>query len=192
MSTKNLKKLIAGFILLSAVILIQNQAGVVLASPTALTDSNSNSPTDNSSSTGNEGFGTGGPEVIAKLLSNEETDGSGPAENNNMTSNSMEDTNVFHTKELDVAKHTLRVGETSDAITGTIVNISPVEVNYVSINAALFDINNNLIGTVSGSVDFSTLNPGEDTSFKVDITPDLKGTLDHYMLFVLGTPKADD
>ncbi len=85
----------------------------------------------------------------------------------------------------------LRVGETSDAITGTVVNNSPVEVNYVDINAALFDVNNNLIGTVTGSVDFSTLNPSEDTSFKIDIPADIKGLLDHYMLFALGTPKVD-
>ena len=191
MSTKNLKKLIVGFTLLSAVILIQNHAIVALASPTVPTDSNSNSLTDNSSTTGNEGFGTGGPEVIAKLLSNEGTDSSGLATTNNMTSNSTGETNVFDTKELDVTKHTLRVGETSDAITGTIVNVSPMGVDYVNVNAALFDANNNLIGTVTGTVDFSTLNPGEDTSFKVDIYPDLKETLDHYMLFALGTPKAD-
>ena len=50
---------------------------------------------------------TGGPEVIAKLLSDEETSSS-DSTNTSMTSESGADTNVFHTKELDVTKHTLK------------------------------------------------------------------------------------
>lgn len=191
MYMKNLKKLVFILIpILSVVILIQNPVMVALASPVPTTNPNVASPASNSNMTGNEGFGMGGPEVIAKLLSEEDTANPDSTTNNSMTSNSAENTNVFHTKELDVTKHTLRVGATSDAITGTIVNNSPVEVNYVDINAALFDANNNLIGTVSGTVDFPTLNPGEDSTFKIDVSADLKELLDHYMLFVLGTPKA--
>lgn len=191
MYMKNLKKLVFILIpILSVVILIQNPLMVALASPVPTTNPNVASSVSNSSMTGNEGFGTGGPEVIAKLLSEEDAANSNSTTNNSMTSNSAENTNVFHTKELDITKHTLRAGDTSDAITGTIVNNSPVEVNYVDINAALFDANNNLIGTVSGTVDFPTLKPGEDSTFKVDVSADLKELLDHYMLFVLGTPKA--
>ena len=176
--------------ILSVVVLIQNPVMVALASPVPTTNPNVSSSASNSNMTGNEGFGTGGPEVIAKLLSEEDTANSDSTTNNSMTANSAENTNVFHTKELDITKHTLRAGETSDAITGTIVNNSPVEVNYVDINAALFDANNNLIGTVSGTVDFPTLKPGEDSTFKIDVSADLKELLDHYMLSVLGTPKA--
>lgn len=191
MYTEKLKKLV--FILipvLSVVILIQNPVMVALASPASTADPNVVTTASTANTTGNEGFGTGGPEVIAKLLSNDDTSNSDANTNNSMTSNSGANTNVFHTKELDITKHTLRAGETSDAITGTIVNNSPVEVNYVDINAALFDANNNLIGTVSGTVDFPTLKPGEDSTFKIDVSADIKELLDHYMLFVLGTPKA--
>ena len=191
MSIENLKKLMVAFTLLSAVILVHNYTTVTFASPALLSGSNSTSSPDNFINAGNEGSGTGGPAVVPQLLSEQRTDSSGLAANNNMTSNTTADSDVFHTKELNVTKHSLREGETSDAITGTIVNVSPVEVNYVNVNAALFDVNNYLIGTVTGSVDFSTLNPGEDTSFKVDIYPDQKEKLDHYMLFVLGTANTN-
>lgn len=189
---KNLKKLVFILIpIMSLVILIQNPVMVALASPASNSNSNVASFAGNSTMGGNEGLGTGGPEVIAKLLSKDDTSNSDSITNNSMASNSGANSRVFHTEELDVTKHTLRVGETSDAITGTIVNNSPGEVNYVDINAALFDINNNLIGTVSGSVDFPTLKSGEDTTFKIDVGGDTKKLLDHYMLFVLGTPKAE-
>ncbi len=192
MSMENLKKSVFILIpILTVVILIQNPVMVALASPASDSNSNVASFAGNSTMGGNESFGTGGPEVIAQLLSEDDTSNSDPTTNNSMTSNSGANTNVFHTKELDVTKHTLRAGDTSDAITGTIVNNSPVEVNYVDLNAALFDANNNLIGIVSGTVDFPTLNPGEDTSFKIDVGADVKELLDHYMIFVLGTPKAE-
>lgn len=193
MSIKNLRKMV--FILIpivSAAILIQNPAMVAFANPVSNSNSNADSFTSNSSTgDGNKGFGTGGPEVIAKLLSENDQSNSNLSTNNSMKSNTGANTNVFHTKELDVTKHTLRVGDSSDAITGTIVNNSPMEVNYVDVNAALFDANNNLIGTVSGSVDFSTLKAGEDTTFKVDVSGNMKKLFDHYMLFILGTPKAE-
>ena len=193
MYTKKLKKLVFILIpILSVVILLQNPAMEALASPASTTNPNVATSASNSNMTGNEGFGTGGPEVIAKLLSNNDTSNTDPNANNGMTSNSGANTNVFHTKELDITKHTLRAGDTSDAITGTIVNNSPVEVNYVDINAALLDANGNLIGTVSGTVDFPTLKPGEDSNFKIDVSADIKELLDHYMLFVLGTPKVYD
>jgi hypothetical protein len=192
MSMKNLKKLVFMLIpIMSMVILIQNPVMVALASPASNSNSNGAPLAGNSPMGGNEGFGTGGPEVIAKLLSEGNTSNPDSTTSNNMAPNSGLDTNVFHTKELNVTKHTLRAGDTSDAITGTIVNNSPGEVNYVDINAALFDANNNLIGTVSGTVDFPTLKSGEDTTFKIDVYPDTKKLLDHYMLFVLGTPKME-
>ena len=191
MNIEKLRKLVFILIpILSVAILIQNPVMVAFASPVPPTNPNVDSSASTSNMTGNEGFGTGGPEVIAKLLSDENTANSDPTTNNSMTSNSGANTNVFHTKELDISKHTLRAGETSDAVTGIIVNNSPVEVNYVDINAALFDANNNLIGIVSGTVDFPTLKPSEDSTFKIDVSADLKELLDHYMLFVLGTPKA--
>jgi hypothetical protein len=191
MNIEKLRKLVFILIpILSVAILIQNPVMVALASPMPPTNPDVASSASTSNMTGNEGFGTGGPEVIAKLLSDENTANTDPTINNSMTANSGANTNVFHTKELDISKHTLRAGETSDAVTGTIVNNSPVEVNYVDINAALFDANNNLIGIVSGTVDFPTLKPSEDSTFKIDVSADLKELLDHYMLFVLGTPKA--
>lgn len=192
MVMKNLKKLV--FILtpiISMVIFLQNPVIVALASPASNSNPNVASFTSNSTLGGNEGFGTGGPEVIAKLLSEDGPSNSDSTTNNSMVSNSGANADVFHTKELDITKHTLRAGDTYDAITGTIVNNSPGEVNYVDINAALFDASNNLIGTVSGTVDFPTLKSGEDTTFKININADTKKLLDHYMLFVLGTPKAE-
>lgn len=165
-------------------ILIQNPTLESFASTASTTNANVSNLTSDSNTIGGEGMGTGGPEVVASLLSDGET-------NNNTASNSTETNAVFHTQELAVTKHTLRQGETSDALTGTIVNNSPLEVNNVVINTALFNVDNNLIGTVSGTIDFPTLQPGEDTTFKIDINKDIGGILDHYMLFVLGTPKTD-
>lgn len=171
---------------MSLAILIQNPTLESFASTASTTNTSGSNLTSDSNTIGGEGMGTGGPEVIASLLSQEETN------NNTATSsNSTETDAVFHTQELAVTKHNLRQGETSDAITGTIVNNSPLEVNYIDINAALFNVNNNLIGTVSGSIDFPTLQPGEDTTFKIDINKETGEMLDHYMLFVLGTPKTD-
>ncbi len=90
---------------------------------------------------------------------------------------------------MTVSKTSLRQGDFSDSITGTIVNNSPVTLNYVGVSAALFDENNNLLSITQGSVDFPLLRTNEDTSFKIDISSNLKDLIDNYMLFVVGTPQ---
>jgi hypothetical protein len=98
--------------------------------------------------------------------------------------------NVFHSKYVTVTKHSFRHGDLSDSITGTILNNSTNEVSPVGVSAALLDKNNKLIDMRSGSVDFSSLKPGEDSSFKIDLFSDTKDKVDHYILFVVATPKA--
>jgi len=98
--------------------------------------------------------------------------------------------NVFHSKYVIVTKHSFRHGDLSDSVIGTLLNNSPTEVSNVGVSAALLDKNNNLIDIRSGSVDFSTLKPGEDSSFKIDLFSDTKDKVDHYILFVVATPKA--
>ena len=83
MRVKNLKKLIFILIpIMSVAILIQNPVMVALASPAA--NSNVSSFAGNSPMGGNEGFGTGGPEVIAKLLSEGNTSNPDSTTNNNI------------------------------------------------------------------------------------------------------------
>lgn len=53
-----------------------------------------------------------------KLLSEGDMSNSGHRTNNSMISNSGANTNVFHAKEIDATKYTLRVGNTYDPITG--------------------------------------------------------------------------
>ncbi|MBA3749337.1 MAG: hypothetical protein H0X03_00280 [Nitrosopumilus sp.] len=150
---------------------LQNQTSDVFATPSSIPPLDAEVPTINNDV--NVPNTTGAQQVI-------DTNSSLSPENK---------TKIFHSQYLTVSKTSLRQGDFSDSITGTIVNNSPVTLNYVGVSAALFDENNNLLSITQGSVDFPLLRTNEDTSFKIDISSNLKDLIDNYMLFVVGTPQ---
>jgi hypothetical protein len=96
---------------------------------------------------------------------------------------------VVNSKYLTITEHRYRPGDFSDIITGMIVNNSTQEVSGISVNAALYDKDNNLITMTSGGfADVSTLPPGDNSAFSVSLFGLEAGNIDHYMLFPSGTP----
>jgi len=145
-------------------------------------------PAPSTSSVPTTATNTSIPNTGATMSASPVTSGQ-PTTNTSSSSSGEKTANIFHSKYVTVAKTSYRQGEFSDSITGTIVNSGTIEVTSVDVSAALLDKDNNLINVASGSVDFSSLKPGEDSSFRVDISSSLKSTVDHYMLFVEATPK---
>ena len=98
----------------------------------------------------------------------------------------------IHSKDLTINKASIRESGdsyyTSKSIAGSLMNNSNETIEDISIYAALFDENNNLYAINSGNVDFNTLKPNEDSSFKIDVYSGDPADLDHFMLFVSGAP----
>lgn len=99
---------------------------------------------------------------------------------------------IIHTQYLNVTKASIR--ESGDdyfstkSIAGSLINNSDKTMEDIQVYAALFDKANNLYAVSSGSLDYSTLKPNEDSPFKIDVYSSDKPQLDHFMLLVSGAP----
>ena len=74
------------------------------------------------------------------------------------------------------------------SIAGSLINNSDKTIEDIQVYAALFDETNSLYAISSGSLDYSSLKPNEDSPFKIDIYSSDKPQLDHFMLLVSGAP----
>lgn len=96
---------------------------------------------------------------------------------------------TIHSKNILISKANVRETDgyfSSKSIAGTIVNNSPDTVDGVKVYAAIFDKSNDLMDIVSGSVDYTSLKPNEDTPFKIELYSTNDKPLDHFMLFAAG------
>lgn len=99
---------------------------------------------------------------------------------------------IIHTQYLNVTKASIREsGEdyfSTKSIAGSLINTSDKTIEDIQVYAALFDEANNLYAVSSGSLDYSSLKPNEDSPFKIDVYSSDKPQLDHFMLLVSGSP----
>src|ERR1041384_4221951 len=95
---------------------------------------------------------------------------------------------VMNSKYLSITFHKYVNQKDADSITGTIVNNSTKDISSVRIYATLFDKNNNLITTETGTVQVPSLSPTMTTPFTITLV-DLSNKPDHYSLFPGGLPK---
>jgi len=96
--------------------------------------------------------------------------------------------NAVNSIYLTITEQTYRDGESSDIITGSIVNNSTQEVSSPAVYAVLYDKDNKLITVAQGFVDFAPLSPEGDSAFSITLFLPQEDIVDHYTLFAGGTP----
>jgi hypothetical protein len=94
---------------------------------------------------------------------------------------------VENSRYLAVTEHRYKNGESSDQITGIVMNNSTDWISRVTVTAALYDSLGKLITTEWGFADVSTLPPGDNSAFSIALYGNNKD-IDHYKLLPGGTP----
>ena len=96
--------------------------------------------------------------------------------------------NVTNSKYLTIKDQKYINQEFIDSITGTIINNSTQQISSATANAILYDKNNTIITLEFGLADVSTLNPGQESAFVINLFGSDKEPIDHYTLIPSGLP----
>jgi hypothetical protein len=97
--------------------------------------------------------------------------------------------NVVNSLYVTITDHRYQHGNVSGVITGAVRNNSTQEIPMISIIAALYDKDNNLITTDIGSADAQDLPRGGNSQFSIYLFGLNGNVVNHYTLFPGGTPQ---
>jgi hypothetical protein len=95
---------------------------------------------------------------------------------------------VVNSKYITITDHRYQHGDHFDVITGAVINNSTQEIPVIYVTAALYDKDDKLITTGTGSADASNLASGDISAFSINLFGLGEDVVDHYTLFPGGKP----
>jgi hypothetical protein len=98
---------------------------------------------------------------------------------------------AINSKYVTILKHSFRFDQTNYPyhILGVLANTNKnLNITQIFIYGQLFDKEGNLITADSSSPDFSTLRPGENSTFHLSFLALANESIDHYVIFPSGAP----